>query len=196
MPQGLDVLHGADMRGSLSPLRRRILAELRDPASATVVAERIGESRQRVNYHLRELEKAGLVELVETRPRRGSVERIVRATARTVVVAPEILGDSPIDDQDRFAAETLLALTARTFGDVASMRDRARSAGRRLVTFTISADIGFAEPADIGRFADDLAARIADLAAAYESAGARRRYRVVVAGHPTPRPSGDSEEEG
>jgi DNA-binding transcriptional ArsR family regulator len=191
----VDVLRGADMRGSLSPLRRRILAELRDPASATVVAERIGESRQRVNYHLRELEKAGLVELVETRPRRGSVERIVRATARTVVVAPEILGESSIDDQDRFAAETLLAMTARTFGDVASMRESARSAGRRLVTFTISADIGFAEPADIGRFADDLAARIAELAATYESAGAHRRYRVVVAGHPAPRPSDDTEEE-
>lgn len=195
MPEALDVLHGADMRGSLSPLRRRILAELRDPASATVVAERIGASRQRVNYHLRELEKAGLVELVETRPRRGSVERIVRATARTVVVAPEVLGDSSTDDQDRFAAETLLAATARTFGDVASMRSRARSAGRRLVTFTITADVGFAEPADIGRFADDLASSIAALAATYESAGPRRRYRLVVAGHPTPRPDEDTEEE-
>ncbi|HEX2301087.1 MAG TPA: helix-turn-helix domain-containing protein, partial [Pseudonocardiaceae bacterium] len=192
----LDVLREADLRGSLSPLRQRILAELREPASATVVGGRIGESRQRVNYHLRELEKAGLVELVETRQRRGRTERVVRATARTVVVAPEVLGETPLDqdrldDQDRFAAETLLATTARAFGDVAAMRERAREAGKRLVTFTLTTDVGFAEPADIARFADDLATRVADLAAAYEANGspqARRRYRVVIGGHPTPKP--------
>ncbi|MCO1658540.1 winged helix-turn-helix domain-containing protein [Pseudonocardia humida] len=189
MSEALDVLREADLRGSLSPLRRRILAELREPASATVVAGRIGQSRQRVNYHLRELEKAGLVELVETRPRRGRIERIVRATARTVVIVPEVVGEVPVDEQDRFAVETLLATTAQAFGDVAAMRERARDAGKRLVTFTVSAEVGFAEPSDIARFADDLAARVADLAATYDSPQARRRYRVVVGGFPTPNPS-------
>ncbi|WP_020578556.1 ArsR/SmtB family transcription factor [Actinopolymorpha alba] len=189
MTKGLDVLRGADLRGALSPLRRRILAEVREPASATVVAAQIGESRQRVNYHLRELEKAGLVELVETRQRRGRTERVVRATARTVVVAPEVLGDLPTDDQDQFAAETLLATTARTFREVAAMRDQASDAGKRLVTFTITADVGFSEPADIARFAEDLAARVADLAAAYDAPRARRRYRVIIGGHPAANPT-------
>ncbi|WP_232666647.1 winged helix-turn-helix domain-containing protein [Pseudonocardia sp. TRM90224] len=192
MAEALDVLREADMRGTLSPLRRQILAELQEPASATVVAARIGETRQRVNYHLRELEKAGLVELVETRQRRGRTERVVRATARTVVVAPQVLGEASTDDQDRFAAETLLATTARAFSDVAALRDGARDAGKRLVTFTITADVGFAEPADIARFADELAGRVAELAAAYGSARSERRYRLVIAGHPatqTPAPT-------
>lgn len=185
MAEALDVLREADMRGSLSPLRRRILAELRERGSATEVAARIGETRQRVNYHLRELEKAGLVELVETRQRRGRTERVVRATARTVVVAPQLIGEAAPADQDRFAAETLLASTARAFSDVATLRDGARAAGKRLVTFTITADVGFAEPADIGRFADELAGRVADLAAAYETPSGHR-YRVVIGGHPVP----------
>ncbi|MFD7232661.1 helix-turn-helix domain-containing protein [Streptomyces sp. NPDC059881] len=37
------------------------LEELREPASVTVLAARLGESRQRLNYHLREMEKSGLV---------------------------------------------------------------------------------------------------------------------------------------
>ncbi|MFI7128908.1 ArsR/SmtB family transcription factor [Nonomuraea sp. NPDC050153] len=174
------------VRGSLSPLRRRVLEELREPASATTVAARLGESRQRVNYHLRELEKAGLVEVVELRQRRGLKERVVRATARTVVVAPEVVGSPSPAEQDRFAADTLLAVTARAFGDVAEMRERAVQEDKRLVTFTIETDVGFAEPADISRFATDLAARVADLVASYDSPQTARRYRLIIGGHPTP----------
>ncbi|MET9251352.1 helix-turn-helix domain-containing protein [Nonomuraea sp. NPDC003709] len=174
------------VRGSLSPLRKRVLEELREPASATTVAARLGETRQRVNYHLRELEKAGLVEVVELRQRRGRQERIVRATARTVVVAPEVVGAPSPGEQDRFAADTLLAVTARTFGDVAEMREQAAQEGKRLVTFTIETDVGFAEPADISRFATDLAARVADLVASYDSPESTRRYRLIIGGHPTP----------
>ena len=48
--------------------------------------------RQRVNYHLRELEKAGLVHLVEERQRRGCVERILAARADAFVVDPAVMG--------------------------------------------------------------------------------------------------------
>ena len=77
----------------LSPLRRAVLEQLRAPASASEVAGRLGESRQRVNYHVRELERAGLVELVEERARRGCTERVVRATSSAVVVEPVIVGE-------------------------------------------------------------------------------------------------------
>ena len=40
----------------------------------------LGLSRQKVNYHLRALEDAGLVEHVEDRRRGNCTERIVRAT--------------------------------------------------------------------------------------------------------------------
>jgi DNA-binding transcriptional ArsR family regulator len=158
-------------RARLSPLRRRVLAELREPASATALAARLGESRQSVNYHVRELERAGLVELVEERRRRGFTERVVRVAER----------------QDRFAADALLALSARALGDVAEMRERASAQGRRLVTFAIEADVGFERPADIERFADALADRIAELAAEFDSDRSRRRFRLIVGGYPKPK---------
>ncbi|GAA5042750.1 DNA-binding transcriptional ArsR family regulator [Thermocatellispora tengchongensis] len=177
------------LRGGLSPLRRRLLEELREPASASALAERLGEKRQRVNYHLRELEKSGLVELVELRPRRGFTERVVRATARAVVVQPEVAGDLEGVSQDRFAVDMLLAAAARTLGDVAAMRERAEAAGKRLVTFTIEADVGFERPADIERFAAELTELVAGLAEKYESGRDRHRYRIVVGGHPAGRRS-------
>ena len=67
----------------LSEPRLRILGELGDPDSSSGVARRIGLPRQQVNYHLRELEKSGLVEFVEERRKGNCVERVVRASARS-----------------------------------------------------------------------------------------------------------------
>lgn len=183
----VDVVRGGRLRGTLSPLRRRLLQELHKPASAAELAARLGESRQRVNYHVRELEKGGLLELVELRPRRGCTERVVRATARAVVVDPQVAGDLDGAVQDRFAADTLLASAAVTVRDVAAMRERAEAEGTRLLTFAVEAEVGFARPADFERFADALAERIRELAESFTTGGARRRFRVIAGGHPLPR---------
>jgi predicted ArsR family transcriptional regulator len=180
----VDVLREGDLRGALTPLRRRLLTELREPASATGLAARLGETRQRINYHLRELEKSGLLELVEVRQRRGREERLLRATARTVVVSPAMVGPRDLE-QDRFAVDTLLAAAASTVDIVARQRAAAAAAGKRLVTFTVEAEIGFDRPADIS----DFASRLASLIASYDRPSATRRYRVVVGGHPS---SGES----
>ena len=57
---------------SLDPVRARLLAELARPGSATSLAVTVGLSRQKVNYHLRALERHGLVELVNER-RKGNM---------------------------------------------------------------------------------------------------------------------------
>ena len=44
------------------PLRVQILEALRDPGSAAAVARTVRQPRQKVNYHLKELERAGLVQ--------------------------------------------------------------------------------------------------------------------------------------
>ena len=56
---------------SLDPIRSRLLAELVQPGSASTLAAKVGLARQKVNYHLRALERHGLVELVEER-RKGT----------------------------------------------------------------------------------------------------------------------------
>jgi DNA-binding transcriptional ArsR family regulator len=165
------------VRTALSPLRRSLLERLREPSSATRVAAELGLPRQRVNYHLRELERAGLVELVEQRKRRGCTERVL--VAREFVVDPAVIGEAA-EEQDQFAAAHLVNTAAAVVRDVARMQSAAEEKGERLLTFTIEAEVGFAEPADLDRFVEALARTVAG----FDVPG--RRYRVVIGGHPAP----------
>lgn len=126
-----------------------------------------------MNYHLRELERAGLVELVEERRRRGCTERVL--AARSFVVDPAVIGA-----QDDFAAGHLVNTATGLARDVARMQQAAERRGERLLTFTVEAEVGFEEPEDLERFTEALARTVA----AFDGPG--RRYRVVVGGHPAP----------
>jgi DNA-binding transcriptional ArsR family regulator len=183
----------ARLRVALPPLRRRLLERLRTPASATQLAVELELPRQRLNYHLRILEQAGLIELVEQRQRRGCTERILRATADAFVVDPTVMsaGDETAAFTaigDRYAAEHLVGVAAGTVREVTRMQAAAERAGTRLLTFTIEADIRFARPDDVHRFSDALAAAVARVAAEFDRPGGRP-YRLVAGGHPTPRKS-------
>ena len=156
--------------------------------------------RQRVNYHLRALEKAKLVDLVEERQRRGCVERILIARAQAFIVDPG--GDDGEDRkwraaslgvsravQDKFSAEHLIDTAADMVRDVTRMRAQAEKQGARLLTFTMQTDISFAEPGDLERFTTAVAEFVAREAAKFHTPGGGRRYRVVIGGHPSPRPT-------
>lgn len=184
----------------LSPLRRRLLAELREPDSAAGLARRLGTSRQRLNYHLRELEREGLVELVRERQRRGCVERILRATARAYVIDPTLLGDWAAgggeDRRDRFSSAYLLTRAAAVVREVAILRERARGVRRKLATATLEAEIHFESPASMRAFSQELAGCVADLVARYhrpDEAGGRE-HRLLVTAYPTPKEDGAGRE--
>ena len=174
---------------ALSPVRQRVLQALQEPSSATQLADVLGLTRQQVNYHVRTLERAGLVELIEERRRRGCTERIVRAVAGVFVVDPSVMQPQTADADhvgDRFAAEHLVATASAVVRDVCRMQAAAERARRRLMTFTLETDLAFARPADVEAFTTELADAIATLAHRHHQPGGRQ-YRIVVGGHPTPR---------
>jgi DNA-binding transcriptional ArsR family regulator len=179
------------VRVALSPVRRALLELLRQPMSATEAASHLDLTRQRVNYHLTVLEGAGLIELVEVRPRRGFTERILRTVA-DLVVDPDLLGAaSPTaTGRDRFAAAHLVATAGQIVRDVSRMQAAAATRQQRLLTFTVETEIGFEQPAEIHRFTDELASALADLARRFNHPEGRP-YRIVLGGHPaTQAPSG------
>lgn len=173
----------------LSPVRRKILSALADPGSATTVGTALGVPRQKVNYHLRALEEAGLVEHVEDRRRGNCTERVVRATARHYLIAPSVLEEleaSPTASADRLSSDHLAAVSARTISELAELRRRADEAGKRLATLSIETGVRFATPADQQGFADELARCVAGLVAKYhdDSADDGRWFRTAVGMHP------------
>jgi DNA-binding transcriptional ArsR family regulator len=177
------------VRLALSPIRRRLLERLREPASATQLAAELGLGRQRINYHLRALEQAGLLELVEERPRRGFTERILAARADAFVVDPAVLGAvARVEAQDRYAAEHLIGAASDVVRDVVRMQAAARREGTRLLTFTIEAEVHFAAPADVERFCTRLAELVAEAATTHGAAAGGRAYRLMLGGHPAPAP--------
>lgn len=182
------------LKAALSPIRTRMLARLQRPASATMIAAEMGMGRQLVNYHLRALEAAGLLSLVEERPRRGCVERILVARARAFVVDPGIVSGSAAPAsaaarQDRFAAGHLIEAAGDVVRDVSRMQARASERGERLLTFTIETEVSLATPADFERLSNELAALLTRAAARFNSTPGGRRYRVVIGSHPAPRPA-------
>lgn len=186
MSGGINYLDDPDrVLTALSPLRRQLLALLREPASATQLAARLDLPRQRVNYHLRALEAAELIEVAELRQRRGCVERILRVKPGALVVDPAVMrGEGePEVPHDQYAAEHLVEVAAATVRDVARMQGEAAESGKKLLTFTIEAEVRFARPSQAQEFTDELTQAIAELAERYETKQGRP-YRIVVGGHP------------
>ncbi|EWM09800.1 helix-turn-helix domain-containing protein [Kutzneria sp. 744] len=172
---------------ALDPMRARLLAELREPASAATLAAKVGLTRQKVNYHLRQLEAHGLVEVAETRTWGGLTERLLVATAAGFVIAPEPLG-TPIR-ANPLSAAYLIALAARMVREVGRLAGTASSAGKAVPVFALDTEIRFASPADRAAFADELTAAVSRVAAKYhdERAPDGRWQRLVLAVHPKPK---------
>ena len=175
---------------AIEPARARLLAELAQPASASALAVRLGLPRQKVNYHLRTLEKHGLLREAETKRWGGITERRMVATAQAYLVSSAALGPaaaSPERTADRLSASYLLALAARVVREVGALVRKATKVNQRLATLSIDTDIRFANAEQRAAFSQELAAAVAGLAARYHepSAAGGRWHRLVVVAHPT-----------
>ena len=181
----------AAAEASLDPIRARLLAELAEPGSASTLAARVdGLTRQKANYHLRALERHGLVELVEERRKGNMTERILQATAASYVISPSALSavaPDPSRRPDQRSARWLLAVAGRLVREVGELITGASEAGKPLATLGIDSEVRFASAKDRAAFAAELAESVNGLVAKYhdESAPGGRPHRFVVALHPT-----------
>lgn len=180
----------AAAEASLDPIRSALLAELREPASATMLAKRLTAPRQKINYHLKALAAHGLVELVEERRKGNVTERIMQARARSFVISPLALASvqpDPREHRDRLSARWLIALAARLIHDVGRLLAGANAAKQNLATFAFDGEIRFANMAARAAFIEEVSADVATLALKYHDpiAPAGRSHRMVFALHPT-----------
>src|ERR1700721_2604681 len=116
----------------LQPGRLRLLEQLTGPHSAAGLARRLGVPRQKLNYHLRELEREGFLELIEERRKGNCMERVVRAVAREFLTpprAPDRIKKGRITAH-RFSPAYLASTAAGMIRGLASLCIRARRAGK------------------------------------------------------------------
>lgn len=175
----------------LDPVRQRILEALGEPASAVALADRLAVPRQRLNYHLQELKKHGLVLPVHDKER-GSVREIVwRRTGDSFAISPEAigrLGSRPEHVQDRFSSAYQIAVASQAIADLGRLRDDAAAAGKVLPTLSLEVDVRFASAAARSTFAQELTDTIAALVQKHHDARARggRTFRFYLGGYPRP----------
>jgi DNA-binding transcriptional ArsR family regulator len=177
---------------ALDPIRTRLLSELAEPASAAMLATRLGIPRQKLTYHLRTLEAHELVREAEQRKWGGLTERLLVASAASYVVSPQALGPVAPDAsrrKDPLSASYLIALASRIVSEVGDLLRRSREAGKQLPTLSLDTEIRFRSAADRAAFTNELVAAMTDLVARYhdESAPGGRAHRLVVVSHPLPR---------
>lgn len=203
--QPLALVHATEQAAALlQPVRLRMVEALARPDSAAGVARRLGMPRQLVNYHLRQLEAAGLVELMEERSQGTRTERILRARARSYLIAPDALGEVAADPArvaDRLSASYLLAAAARLIGRLGAVLDRAGGAGKRVATLTLGAQVRFRTASERNAFAEELTSAVGALVAKYhdEEAAGGRRFELLIGVYPAldaapATPTGQTEE--
>jgi DNA-binding transcriptional ArsR family regulator len=191
MPAALGILDDPEAAAALlKPSRIRILELLTEPDSASGVARKLGMPRQLINYHLRELETAGLVEFVEERRKGNCTERLLRSKARSWLIDPGSLGSlrpNPESIADHLSSAFLVACAARLIKEVAGLRRRAERAGKRLGTLTLDSNICFRSPADRAAFTVELTDAFTQLVAKYhyKTAPGGRTFRLLLGAWPS-----------
>jgi len=171
------------------PLRVRILDVLRTPASAATVARAVGQSRQNVNYHLKELERTGLVHRAGEQRKGNFMETLFESAAPTILISPRALwGDHQRAEtlKTQLSLENLVVLGERLGRDASVLLDRAAFDGDEIASAAIEAEVHFANEAARAEFLREYLAAVGPLLKKY---GKRRgdTYRVALAAYPDPK---------
>jgi DNA-binding transcriptional ArsR family regulator len=168
------------------PIRVRALEALREPASAAEVARRIRQPRQKVNYHLKQLEQAGLVTRSGERRTGNFIETLYAAAASSFVVSPEVTWADPRRTrvlQAQLSLGELVRLGERLQGDAVALLDRAAFEGATIASASVGTVVRFRSEADRAAFLREYLAavgRLVDRFAAPEG----EPYRLMVAAYP------------
>ncbi|RKE16860.1 transcriptional regulator [Streptomyces sp. TLI_171] len=87
LPETFHVTTDEQLRAVSNLTRHRIMAVLRfEPATITQIAARVGLAKGSSSYHVRLLERAGLVKVVRTRKVRGVTERYYAMAVRSITL--------------------------------------------------------------------------------------------------------------
>jgi DNA-binding transcriptional ArsR family regulator len=168
------------------PLRVAILDALRTPDSAAGAARAIGETRQKVNHHVKALLDAGLLRSVGERRNGNFVEQLYESVASAFMVSPRLA----CTGQQRTAAlerqlplEHLVHVGERIQRDAIGLLDRAAFEGDDVPSASVEAEVRFPDDGARAAFVQD---HLAALQTLLKRHGARRgdAFRVALAIYP------------
>jgi DNA-binding transcriptional ArsR family regulator len=163
----------------LKPQRVEVLRQLAEPRTCTEVGARLGQSPQRVYYHVKRLVDAGVVTQVSERKVRGIQEGIYQASARSYWMSPGLVGRLGLRRaQDELSLGYLLDLVEEVQADIARL-DRSAP---ELPSIGVSGEVRV-PPERREEFLDDLRTALQDLFTRYGGAEGDA-FKLAVACYP------------
>jgi hypothetical protein len=189
VPAAMSLSDPAAIAAATHPVRAAILDAMREPSTAASVARVVGQSRQNVAYHVRELEKVGLLRHVGQRQNGNFIEQTYVAVADTLVISPaSTWGDArrrAAALADQLSLGELVAAGERLQRDSAVLLDRAAFDGDEVPSASVTTDIRFASEEARSAFLHDAVEALTALAHQH---GSRRGapYRLLLAAYPNP----------
>jgi DNA-binding transcriptional ArsR family regulator len=124
------------MRTVADDLRRRIVDSLAARAmTVTQLGDLLGVAPAKTHYHVRELERVGLVKLVETREKGGVLEKYYRTVAKVLAVSPDVLKMIPPDESVALIEGVMRSQTA-SYLEAVRRTTRAKSWEEDIIIFS------------------------------------------------------------
>ncbi len=161
------------LRAIADLLRLRIIDVLvKQPMTVTQLGEMLGEAPAKMHYHVRELEKVGLLKLVETREKGGILEKYYQPVARELSVDRALL--SAPSDESTAMLRTLLGQISESF-----LREFRRSVEQKSEK---EAHLGLSRLFMTNEEQERFSKQVADISRPYETprGGAGERELVAV----------------
>ena len=178
----------------LNPLRLELLRRADEPRTCTELAEALGETPQKIYYHVKVLERAGALERVEERRVRAIHEGYYQATARAYWLSPRLVGriGGPRRARDPMSLGSLLPLAEELQTDLGRLAEAERAENTAM---GFSAQVRLAKAEDRTAFLSDIQNAIQSVAKKYGSTGPQRptsretepdTFRLIFACYPRP----------
>lgn len=180
----------------LNPLRGEIVAHLQEPASATEVARQLSETPQRINYHLKSLEKVGIVRRVGTRQVRNLVEVLFQAVAKSFILA-ESLSMKPETMRklkDQGALAHLITTSERMKRDALLLMEQSDE-NEVVASAALQLQVTLSDPEQRNAFVEEYVSLVQKLVAKFHcDVQSDEVYQVLLAVYPQPFKGGNVDE--
>jgi DNA-binding transcriptional ArsR family regulator len=176
----------------LHPLRVRLLERAAEPVSAVELARELGETPQKLNYHLKALEKAGLLKKVREEKRRNLTKAFYQAQAKRLWFSPRLMaerGDDARTARDQLSLHHLLGLARELEQDVVAALNVSRRKERGVASLGVKAELAFPDGEARRAFMQEYMAMLDALVrrfGATADAAAPERYKALLAVYPAP----------
>lgn len=173
------------------PMRIELLAMLDEPRTCGQLAKTFQTSPQKIYYHLKVLEQAGLVKKVAEKRVRGIMEGYYQAAADSYWLSPELVEKfgGERGSKDQLSLNYLLGLAEQVRSEVIPMLN----SEKEIPSLGISGQIRLRDSADRVSFLNELQGLVYKLAEKYGSGESEEMsdqsggdFRLILACYPSP----------